>query len=469
MKEKLQQASIDLSQKAARLTGVDGDRLSNELGRLNEARQAAEIEVVENENAFAAAEELESSIDLQLSGVQNLESNIARKKDIDLQLESKRTRLEDIRSDFNRRIREVAPVSLLAPALVSLGVKIDEARANNVLPPPVSVEYLQEIIRKKVCICGTEVSPGHPASDHLSRLISEYETVSEVGSALNEHATSYQVELNKLPSQLDLIQTLNASIGEREDEIRDLQEEQSELSKALVGQDDDVIRQLAAARNTARDQAFNYRRNAELARNRVSQLRAEVQEVEREIERAASTNAESRKAKKKAEFARRAAAVAGVLYEQMNKTVREAVSNSLETQFQAMTWKEEFFTSISIDENFHVSVLNNRNIESLNRLSAGERLCLAFAFSLTLSKEAGLNFPIVVDTPMGRLAPGVQENLARVICEATIGADNSKNHQIILLMTETEYNSRVAEVLDARKPKVLEIFFDSATAETRVA
>jgi DNA sulfur modification protein DndD len=133
-----------------------------------------------------------------------------------------------------------------------------------------------------------------------------------------------------------------------------------------------------------------------------------------------------------------------------------------------MTWKKDFFQHVSIDEDFKVSVINNRNIEVLDRLSAGERLCLAFAFSLTLSKEAGLNFPIVVDTPMGRLSPQVQVNLANVLAESTLGSDGQSNHQIIMLMTETEYNSKVEQALDKRKPKVMEISLNISTGETRV-
>jgi DNA sulfur modification protein DndD len=131
-----------------------------------------------------------------------------------------------------------------------------------------------------------------------------------------------------------------------------------------------------------------------------------------------------------------------------------------------MTWKKGFFSEVKITPEFGVSLLNNRGIEMYNRLAAGETVCLAFAFSLTLSNEAGLNFPMIVDTPMGRLAPEVQANLAQVIVDSTRGKSPDLNHQIIMLMTETEYNHEVAGVFAARHPKVLEIHFDTRTAET---
>jgi hypothetical protein len=38
-----------------------------------------------------------------------------------------------------------------------------------------------------------------------------------------------------------------------------------------------------------------------------------------------------------------------------------------------------------------------------------------------------------------------------------------------MLVTETEYNEKVAKALDVRHPKVLEIVFDTETSETKVA
>jgi DNA sulfur modification protein DndD len=133
-----------------------------------------------------------------------------------------------------------------------------------------------------------------------------------------------------------------------------------------------------------------------------------------------------------------------------------------------MTWKEGYFKEVSIDPSFRVSIVTNQGVEAYGRLAAGESVCLAFAFSLTLSKEAGLNFPMVVDTPMGRLGPDVQVNLARVIADATRGVGKNSNHQMILLMTETEYNKQVADELSTRRPKVLQINFDTKTSETTV-
>jgi DNA sulfur modification protein DndD len=145
------------------------------------------------------------------------------------------------------------------------------------------------------------------------------------------------------------------------------------------------------------------------------------------------------------------------------------VAENLDENYKSMIWKKDFIEQVQIDESFKVSVRNNLGFEILSGLSAGESTCLAFAFSLTLSTVAGLNFPIVADSPMGRLSPEVQVELSTVLAAATAAIEpGDENHQLILLMTETEYNEKVAKAFSARRPRVFEILFNTENSEATV-
>jgi DNA sulfur modification protein DndD len=263
-----------------------------------------------------------------------------------------------------------------------------------------------------------------------------------------EHSTY----LGKIPTGFSLLENLNATITRGEQSHAELKDELKLLEKALTGHDDGGIQELASRRKAVRSDRDAASNDARMLASEVDALSLESQRLKRDIEKAAAT---SEKAKSN-------------LYEDMNTQVRTAVASSLDGQFKEMTWKKDAIKSVSIDKNYKVSVHNNRDFEILNRLSAGERLCLAFAFSLTLSDVAGLNFPMVVDTPMGRLSPEVQVHLSRVLAEVTAPKADSMGHQMILLMTETEYNADVATALSNRKPKIFEISFNTELAETAV-
>jgi DNA sulfur modification protein DndD len=469
IQEQLGSASIQLNQKAARLTGVDGERLASELGETEDKILKQEKEISELEIRYQKAYETEQELDKQLHGQKDLETNINRKKEIDASLISENALLETARAEFNFKVRTVSPVALMSPALKLLGQKVEIARANKVLPPPINLDYLREILEGGTCICGLDLTSSKEHTSHLEEMIEDYLKVGEVGAALNEHATIYQTQLARLAPQSEVIALLNQKITDKEKKIRSYEKEQRELALELEDQDDETIRNLAVARREQHDIAYRARQSLDLARVKLEEMKKRKLDIEREIEKAASTNADSVKARIKAQFADEAARVAKKLYETMNTQVREAVSSSLENRFKSMVWKKDYFDKVSIDSDFKVSVLNKNGIELLDGLSSGETACLAFAFSLTLSKEAGLNFPMVVDTPMGRLGQDVQVNLADVLVEATQGIGDGPNHQIILLMTDTEYTERVVPVFAKRRPKVLQINFDTSTEETTVA
>ena len=468
IQEKLSAAANALNVKAAKLTGSNGEKYAKELDEVVDKIKKKSEEIARLEEEFRAAEEAELALDKQLSGQKNLEANIERKRQIVASLDKENRHLKDAKEKFYLKIRSSAAAVLLAPALRVLGEQVEEARKNKVLPPPVDLEYLKQLLVSGTCICGSDLSSSSDHSKHLEKVIADYQEVGEIGNALNEHAITYATELSKLPVHVEVIAHMNSSIDDKEDEIASLEEDLEELAVELEGQDSETVRNLAKARREQREIAISKQRAVNMAKGELKQFESRKSDVEREIQKAAMANAESTKARQKADFATEAATVAKGLYESMNDQVREAISKSLEMRFKSMTWKEGYFEEVSIDPSFRVSIVTNQGVEAYGRLAAGESVCLAFAFSLTLSKEAGLNFPMVVDTPMGRLGPDVQVNLARVIADATRGVGKNANHQMILLMTETEYNKQVADELSSRRPKVLQINFDTKTSETTV-
>jgi DNA sulfur modification protein DndD len=461
-------AATDALQKATRMTGADGDRLSDELGRVASELESEREKIRQLSDQLSAASDQEVSLDAELVTFGALEANIKQKRQLDKTLEENRSLLETHKTELEKRLRKVAPGVFAARALLELDAAIQDAKSRKVLPPPVSIDYLKTLLGDGTCVCGASLANGTDSHTHLNEVLKNYEQVSEVNSILYDLAIPNSNALARLQPEFDLVdEKTKQIIALMERNVQD-EDELKALAIQLEGVDDAYQLELARKRNAARQLVDETSAKKRAAEARKDSLERKFNEVKNEIDNIESTNAEVEKARKKARFAQELASQAQSLYKNLNDQVRTAVAGSLDRQFKDLTWKEGYFESVDIDENFRVSVTNNRGFEVLYDLSAGERLCLAFAFSLTLSKEAGLNFPIIVDTPMGRLAPEVQQNLAQVICDATLGANGRPNHQIMLLMTETEYNAKVEAVLSQRKPKVMQISFDEAKAETTV-
>jgi DNA sulfur modification protein DndD len=461
-------AADDALRNVGKLSGSNGSVLAEEFGRVLEQIKQKQTKKSEAEETIRQSEELENDLDRQLGSISELERNIADKQKLERDIQSLERDLAGYESQFLAQTKEIGPIAFLSEALLALKHHTDEARKNKVLPPPFDLQVLQDLLDQGSCICGTDLTSGDGHSKHIASLIERYEEVSEIGELLNQHVSEHSAYLAKIPTGFALLENLNSSITRNEQSLADLKDELKSLEKALTGHDDGAIKDLASRRREVRSNRDASSNDARILGGEIDALSIESQRLKRDIEKAAATSEKAKTAQVLSDFATLVAEAARGLYQDMNTQVRTAVASSLDGQFKEMTWKKDAIKEVSIDQNYKVSVVNNRDFEILDRLSAGERLCLAFAFSLTLSDVAGLNFPMVVDTPMGRLSPEVQVHLSRVLARVTAPRNGSLGHQMILLMTETEYNDDVAAALGERDPKIYEIIFDTELAETIV-
>jgi DNA sulfur modification protein DndD len=452
----------------AKLSGTDGARLSEEYDRIQDLIKVKTADLKSFEEQIIDSEKMEEELDKKLGNIQELERNISDKRRLEREIANAEQDLARHESQFLFHTRENGPVAFLSKALLALKEHTDTARRNKVLPPPFDLEALEGLLEEGSCICGTNLSEGSSHKAHIRGLIDRYEEVSELGSLLSEHVVQQTSYLAQIPSGFALLETLNNNIMRDEDRLTELRQALKELEKALTGHDDFLIQNLAERRRDVRNSRDRATNDQRLARSELDKLKLESQNLRRDIEKASATSKKAMEAKHISEFAGIVSAAAQDLYQGMNDQVRASVAESLDSQFKQMTWKKDGIKEVSIDSNFKVSVVNNRDFEILGKLSAGERLCLAFAFSLTLSTVAGLDFPMVVDTPMGRLSPEVQVHLATVLGQVTKPGPDSRGHQLIMLMTETEYNTSVAAALESRQPKVYEINFNQELAETEI-
>lgn len=133
-----------------------------------------------------------------------------------------------------------------------------------------------------------------------------------------------------------------------------------------------------------------------------------------------------------------------------------------------MIWKKNFFQPVEVDEHYRVQVRNMQGFEVRESLSAGETACLAFAFSLTLSKVAGFYYPMVVDSPFGRLDSEVKQFVSDVLSRVLKSTADASGNQLIMLMTDGEYTESVSEVMASSNPQLFVLDFNQLTGETEV-
>lgn len=122
----------------------------------------------------------------------------------------------------------------------------------------------------------------------------------------------------------------------------------------------------------------------------------------------------------------------------------DAIAAAMTKAHRAMAHKKDLVERIAIDENCDVQLLNADDMDLRGYdLSAGEKQIFTQALISAVSSVSGRGFPMVVDTPLGRLdiehRKGVLNHLVQ------------REHQVILLSTNTEV---VGEYLREIEPHV---------------
>lgn len=187
-------------------------------------------------------------------------------------------------------------------------------------------------------------------------------------------------------------------------------------------------------------------------RERLTKLNGEIQQLDQEIgalkrEMSAlesqinSKNTELTKlagqwdqAKPSVRRAMRALRVASMVDDIVAKAVPsqiDAIAAAMTDAHRSMAHKKDLVERIAIDENCDVKLLNADGMDLRGYdLSAGEKQIFTQALISAVSSVSGRGFPMVVDTPLGRLdiehRKGVLNHLVQ------------REHQVILLSTNTE-------------------------------
>lgn len=192
--------------------------------------------------------------------------------------------------------------------------------------------------------------------------------------------------------------------------------------------------------------------NVDKKRERLTTLNGQIQELDQEVgalrremesldSQVKQKNTELTKlagqwdqAKPSVRRAMRALKVASLVDDIVAKAVPSqinAIASAMTLAHRSMAHKKDLVERIDIDENCDVKLLNHDGLDVRRYdLSAGEKQIFTQALISAVSSVSGRGFPMVVDTPLGRLdvehRKGVLNHLVK------------REHQVILLSTDTE-------------------------------
>ncbi len=180
-------------------------------------------------------------------------------------------------------------------------------------------------------------------------------------------------------------------------------------------------------------------------RNEIAGLTGQVEIKNKDIARLGAQMDQAQPALRRATRGDKVAALIDEIVKEAVPSQISQIAAAMTAAHRTMAHKKDLVERVDIDEGCNVKLLNSRgdDVRDLD-LSAGEKQIFTQALISAVAQVSGRVFPMLIDTPLGRLDVAHRRGVLQHLIE--------RKGQVILLSTNTEV---VGEYFDLIKPHIL--------------
>ena len=358
-----------------------------------------------------------------------------RNKTLENKIDSNNKKLSKLEAERKKHVLTKYPFIVSYESFLNFMELGEKSRQKGYIPPKFKRSFIQDLLDEGKCICGTDLSVDIEHRKMLEQLLEET-------NPLTDHAEELTVALNQVREVIIKdIQKFKSKSFEIHSEIRSINEEQEEL----IVEKRDIESQLSANPIEDIERLTNRRKQLRQAKknneSKINNLKSQIERLdEKRGEQRKLVNKEARYSKEieefeiKKEFCENMSKATEEIYNDLKEKMRVNVQDLTKEKFIKISWKEEEFVDIIIDDDYEVFIENRLgHLERPGDLSDGEKLCLGLCFMSALHNISGFELPIIMDTPLGNLDVDMRHNIAEFLPQF-VG-----DKQTVLLVTGTEY------------------------------
>jgi DNA sulfur modification protein DndD len=178
--------------------------------------------------------------------------------------------------------------------------------------------------------------------------------------------------------------------------------------------------------------------------NYAASRKPELEQKRKELARHSAVQGNAARPARLAERADEVAEMLDALIEESRTQQAEAIASAMTEAIRAMAHRSDLLNRVEINRELDVLLLttDGRDLREFD-LSAGEKQVFTQALFAAVAQISCRVFPLVIDTPLGRLDEAHRVNVLRFLA--------SREGQVILISTDTEV---VGQYLDAIRPRI---------------
>ena len=320
----------------------------------------------------------------------------------------------------------------------------ESSRQKGFIPPKFKRSFIEDLLEQGKCICGADLDEDESHKEALLKLLDETNPLTdkseEVTSAI---AHIREVILKNIKKFKPELTEIRKNIRDYEKGLDDKIEERKVIRNFLDNYSEEHIKQLNKRKADYEKELGKQQRNIGRYRSEIENINKDLGIWKKKLASEKKLAVKNDEYTKKIDFCRKAIDAATLVRTELTEDMRIKIQNLTKEKFIKISWKDEEFVDIRIDDNYGVYVKNRIGEEERpGDLSDGEKLCLGLCFMSALHNISGFDLPIVMDTPLGNLDVDMRHNIAEFLPQFVQG------RQIVLLVTGTEYTEDFRNTLN---------------------
>lgn len=415
-----------ISQRDKLLGDIDDEKRL--LGEYNREIKKSEERITELEELLLGKE-----------GVPDLEK---KRKSLSNEIDALEIQKEKTISDlisFVKKYRVLVSFYDCADTILSI---IREKERKNELPPTIDRILLEEMLKEHECkVCGHKLSEDE--EQKISALLEQIQISSSTSNTLKEIKNELIHVINETKDYLKVKQELLTRKNNIDSKLDEVNKSYAEVNEkiAAVGDNDKVIEW----NNEKIDHHSLIKQNSEKRGKVKVQLeynQNKIDELDKEISNLQNKMKAQKRTVELVNFAKESLRIVTEIEEDMMNDIRSQVEYETTQYFHSLIWKKNTFDNVILDEDYEIDLRHKNGLSCFGSCSAGEQMLLTLAFTLAVHKVSHFDAMLFIDTPVANVSDTNRVNFANVLKEV------SRNKQIILTLTPSEYSKEIKDVFE---------------------
>ena len=370
--------------------------------------------------------------------------------------------LEDIKKQYIGSQIKNGPVFFLHPAITNTIRIVDDLRVKGQLPYQAKKIFTNDLLERDRCICDTDLvsdldGKGNEKNIHRKKVEAVRDDMGEnqgldIGVDMKYHfeettmGTLQEPKFAKfMEESFDVPRDAHKILR---DKVKKCAEANHELRLKLQAVGETDVTELV------KEQEYLLTRSGEIR----DFIKEEEYTIKTKIKNISYNKIERNKLLTKNERTRKIAHeqkiwqilsdIFDTAFSDLKKEIREDVQEKTFETFKDIQYKEGEYLRFIIKDDYTAQLVDKDKHPALGTLSAGEKLFLALSFISALKDATDYTFPLIIDTPLGRVSGAPRYLLSQALPKYL------PDEQIIFLATNTEFLDPITNWSD--DPEMLE-------------